>query len=109
MPLKRLINPDGDEVLTSIPTREADAKEILDSFAELGYTQPKETKKSKKASTPEPPAGGADEALKKMKLTELLEHAASVGVDEETIAELSKPGTSKAQVIEAITAAAAAS
>jgi len=100
MPLKRLISPDGDEVLTSVPTREADAKEVLDSFAELGYTEPKAEKKPKAAKSQD----GDGPKLDKMKLAELLDHADSVGVD---TSELRKPGTSKAQVIEAITAAAA--
>lgn len=41
-------------------------------------------------------------ALVKMKLDELREYAASVGIDAETIASWSKPGTKKADVVAAI-------
>lgn len=46
-----------------------------------------------------------DDTLAKLKLDELLEHAAKVGVDPETLTALQKPGTSKAAVRAAIDAA----
>lgn len=46
-----------------------------------------------------------DDPLAKLKLDELLEHAAKVGVDDETLTALQKPGTSKATVRAAIDAA----
>lgn len=46
-----------------------------------------------------------EKPLERMKLAELLELAKESGVDSDTVAELEKPGTSKASVIEAIVAA----
>jgi hypothetical protein len=51
-------------------------------------------------SAQDPPS---EKPLEKLKLTELLDHAEASGVDADTLEALRKPGTSKAQVIEAIT------
>jgi hypothetical protein len=92
----KLINKETGE---SVSVSETGGKALLERGTHEIPTKQSAPKKSASES-------GSDAALKKMKLTELLAHAASAGVDDETLAALSKPGTSKAQVIEAIAAAA---
>lgn len=78
------------------PADEESAEELQDLLA--GESDSEEPSVASEPPAEKPP-------LEKMKLAELLELATSEGVDSDTVESFSKPGTTKAQVIAAITAA----
>lgn len=111
--MKNLQHPEtGGHILVSDPeTAEAllaeGWEEIVDAAPAAVEPTPAEAPATPAApATPEdgakPPSPSPEKPLTEMKLTELIEHAAKIGMTEEQIAPLRKPGTSKAKAIEAI-------
>lgn len=104
----------GEHIRASVATAERLIKDGWELVGGAKAAKADATPKATKAATPKTESGKTEPTktegtpLDKMKLTELITHAEKLGIAADDLAPLRKPGASKKQAIEIITAHAAA-